>query len=71
MADFKWHVMTEKTPEKGKGNYVIIGPRDGMYFATRFTGYDDVMWFADSRGRHHYINEVKAWAKIPPFEEDE
>lgn len=71
MADFKWHLMAEETPEIGRDNYVILGFRDGMYFATRFKGYGDEARFVDTRGNYHYTNKVKAWAKIPPLEEDE
>lgn len=68
MADFKWHLMAEETPGLGKGNYVILGLKDGMYFATRFSGYGDDTWFVDSRGHYHHTDKVKAWAKIPPLE---
>ena len=71
MADFKWHLMDEETPEVGKGNYVILGFRDGMYFATRFKESGDESWFVDSRGNHHYTNKVKAWVKIPSLDADE
>lgn len=71
MADFKWHLMAEEMPDIGKGNYVVLGLRDGMYFATRFEGYGNVVWFRDTRGNHHPPEKVKAWAKIPPLEADE
>ena len=71
MADFKWHIMAEETPEIGRDNYVILGLRDGMYFATRFEGYGNNVWFRDARGNHHSPKKVKAWAKIPPLEVDE
>ena len=71
MADFKWHLTSEETPEVGKGNYIIIGPKSGMYFAIRVSKYGDYTCFVDSRGLCHYTGEVKAWAKIPPLEVSE
>lgn len=68
---FKWHLMSEETPEKGRKNYIIMGTKGGIYLAPMVCGYHDETWFKDSRGRHHYPKEVKAWAEIPPLEVNE
>lgn len=71
MSEFKWHMMAEGMPEKGKKDYLVMGPKGGLYLAPRFEGYgesgDDV-WFRDTRGNHHYPDEVLAWAEVPKLE---
>lgn len=75
MPEFRWHLTTEARPREGKGNYVIIGPKGGMYFVTEYVvlgeKYRPGEWFKDTRGIHHYLDEVKAWAEIPPFGSDD
>lgn len=75
MTKFRWHLTTEARPREGKGNYVIIGPKGGMYFVTEYVvlgeKYRPGEWFKDTRGIHHYLDEVKAWAEIPPFGSDD
>ena len=75
MTEFKWNLTTEERPREGKGNYVIIGPKGGMYFVTEYVvlgeKYGPGEWFKDTRGNLHYPEEVKAWAEIPPFGSDD
>ena len=72
MSEFKWHMMAEKMPEKGKKDYLVMGLKGGLYLAPRFEGYgergDDV-WFRDTRGKLHYPDEVLAWAEVPKLED--
>ena len=73
MSEFKWHLMADEKPEKGKGDYIVMGPKGGLYLAPRFEGYGndgDEVWFRDTRGNHHYPSEVLAWAEIPTLEVD-
>lgn len=74
MSDFKWHLMDDEWPEKGKRDYIITGVKGGMRHASRFGGYgntEDKVWFTDTHGGHHHPSQVVAWAEIPPFEECE
>jgi len=72
MSEFKWHMMAEEMPEKGKKDYLVIGLKGGLYLAPRFEGYgergDDV-WFRDTRGNLHYPDKVLAWAEVPKLED--
>ena len=72
MSEFKWHMMAEEMPEKGKKDYLVIGLKGGLYLAPRFEGYgergDDV-WFRDTRGNFHYPDKVLAWAEVPKLED--
>ncbi len=73
MSNFKWHLMADERPKKGKSDYIVMGPKGGLYLATRFEGYGDKgdeVWFRDTRGNHHYPSDVLAWAEIPPLEVD-
>lgn len=65
---FVWHLMKEEKPEPGKGKYIVMGVKGGLYLAPRFVVHDDGMWFKDTRGEYHYTEQVKAWAKIPRLE---
>lgn len=67
MSEFKWHDMRAEQPERGSGNYIIVGRRGGIYLARRFEGYGDTVWFRDTRGNHHYPEEVQAWAEVPKY----
>ena len=74
MSGFRWHLMADEKPGKGKSHYIVMGPNGGLYLATRFEGYGndgDEVWFRDTRGNHHYPSEVLAWAEIPPLEVNE
>lgn len=72
MSEFKWHMMAEEMPEKGKKDYLVMGLKGGLYLAPRFEGYgergDDV-WFRDTRGNLHYPDKVLAWAEVPKLED--
>lgn len=72
MSEFKWHMMAEEMPEKGKKDYLVMGLKGGLYLAPRFEGYgergDDV-WFRDTRGNFHYPDKVLAWAEVPKLED--
>jgi hypothetical protein len=72
MSEFKWHMMAEEMPEKGKKDYIVMGLKGGLYLAPRFEGYgesgDDV-WFRDTRGNLHYPDKVLAWAEVPKLED--
>lgn len=71
MSNFKWHLMADEKPEKGKSDYIVMGLKGGLYLASRFEGYGDKgdeVWFRDTRGNHHYPSKVLAWAEIPPLE---
>jgi len=72
VSEFKWHMMAEEMPEKGKKDYLVMGPNGGLYLAPRFEGYgergDDV-WFRDTRGNFHYPDKVLAWAEVPKLED--
>lgn len=70
MSEFKWHLMLNERPERGKNDYIVMGVKGGLYLAPRFEGYDDKEWFRDTRGNHHYPSKVLAWAEIPPLEVD-
>lgn len=73
MSEFKWHLMVDERPERGKNDYIIMGIRGGLYLAPRFEGYgdtEDTVWFRDTRGNHHHPSQVLAWAEIPPLEVD-
>ena len=70
MSNFKWHLMADEKPEKGKSDYIVMGPKGGLYLAPRFEGYGDKVWFRDTRGNLHYPSDVLAWAEIPPLEVD-
>lgn len=72
MSEFKWHMMAEEMPEKGKKDYLVMVLKGGLYLAPRFEGYgergDDV-WFRDTRGNLHYPDKVLAWAEVPKLED--
>lgn len=68
MTEFKWHMMADEMPEKGKRHFIVMGIKGGLYLAPRFEGYGDYVWFRDTRGNHHYPEQVLAWAEIPPLE---
>lgn len=68
MSEFKWHDMRTERPRHRRGYYIIVGPSGGLYFARRFEGYGDTNWFRDTRGNHHYTDEVQAWAEVPKYE---
>ena len=70
MAEFKWHMMANERPEKKRGNYIVMGAKGGLYFAHWFEGYDSERWFRDTRGNHHYPEQVRAWAEIPPLDDE-
>lgn len=73
VSEFKWHLMVDGWPEKGKNDYIIMGIKGGLYLAPRFEGYgdtEDTVWFRDTRGNHHHPSQVLAWAEIPPLEVD-
>lgn len=69
MSDFVWHEMESEWPAEGRGNYLVLGPKGGVYLAKKFTGYDSTYWFKDMNGNHHYTHEVVAWAVVPPYGE--
>lgn len=72
MSEFKWHMMAEEMPEKGKKDYLVIGLKGGLYLAPRFEGYGergDGVWFRDTRGNLHYPDKVLAWAEVPKLED--
>ena len=72
MSEFRWHIMADEMPEKGKKDYLVMGLKGGLYLAPRFEGHgasgDDV-WFRDTRGNHHYPDKVLAWAEVPKLED--
>ena len=72
MNEFRWHIMADEMPEKGKKDYLVMGVKGGLYLAPRFEGYgergDDV-WFRDTRGNFHYPDKVLAWAEVPKLED--
>ena len=73
MSEFRWHIMADEMPEKGKKDYLVMGLKGGLYLAPRFEGYGasgDGVWFRDTRGNHHYPDKVLAWAEVPKLEED-
>lgn len=61
--------MAEECPPIGKGHYVIMGQRGGMYYADSFepvpyaSCYD--FHVPNNRCGYKYDHEVKAWAEIP------
>lgn len=70
MSEFTWHLMVSEWPEKGKGHFIVMGAKGGLYLAPRFEGYgdtEDKAWFRDTRGRHHHPSQVLAWAVVPPL----
>lgn len=71
MATFEWHLMADEMPEKERGDYIVMGVKGGLYLAPRFVMYGNRVWFKDAHGNHHYPDQVKAWAEIPPLETSE
>jgi len=72
VSEFKWHMMAEEMPEKGKKDYLVMGPNGGLYLAPRFEGYGEDgndVWFRDTRGNLHYPDKVLAWAEVPKLED--
>ena len=74
MAEFRWHTMADECPEFGDGDYVVLGLKGALYYANRYEPWGPNslrMFFYLPNNRNPYMDseKVRAWAKIPPFEE--
>lgn len=71
MSCFKWRTADEEPPD-GKGRYIVIGKKGGIYLAYRYArinvGDSDLSWFVVNGGRHLYKGDFKAWAEVPEFD---
>lgn len=74
MAEFRWHLMADKVPEDGDGNYIVMSHRGRLQLAK---GYRVPTWrlgtyfYCTKGGKGRKVIEsadVLAWAEIPPLE---
>lgn len=68
MIEFVWHDMGEEQPTKEYGDFIVLGSRDGIYLAKRYTDAPLGRYFVETRGRQINADKVKAWAEIPAYE---
>jgi len=75
MAEFTWHKMTEEEPPESVKDYVVMGHNGGLIIAnvygySRFAGCKEFIR-CGSENTYIPLDEVYAWAEIPPLEEHE
>lgn len=69
MSEFVWHDMDKEQPTKEYGDFIVLGSRDGIYLAKRYTDAPWGRYFVETRGRQINADKVKAWAEIPTYAE--